>query len=286
VSTTAGPTPGTASSRRTSSRTPPGQVPEYVVDGPDLFAGLLPHGVVKAHTPLYVRFAVENAQEVAPALGAPQGHARAARPAPPRRSRLAALISALWIRMKCCRRDSVVRSVPSSGVGMGCFGGANAFFVAVAGGRSAALDMELGAGRRASARSRSRRQGALDSSRADTAWAGWTGHAGSRSRTLSYQRRRSVRRALRRRSLASAVRPQLRDVNGFGDQEDSRLRFGVLTNTRQPERYRYCTQRDRTASLRLFRPACSTPVPAGSGGTASSGASAGHGRRQAACDGG
>jgi len=42
-------------------------------------------------------------------------------------------------------------------------------------------------------------------------------------------------------------------MNGLADQEDLRLRFDVLTKTRQLEFYRYWTQRDRAASLRLFR---------------------------------
>jgi CRISPR/Cas system-associated exonuclease Cas4 (RecB family) len=40
-------------------------------------------------------------------------------------------------------------------------------------------------------------------------------------------------------------------MNGLGDQEDLRLRFDVLTKTRQ--RHRYWTQRDRAATRRLFR---------------------------------
>jgi len=42
-------------------------------------------------------------------------------------------------------------------------------------------------------------------------------------------------------------------MNGLGDQEDLRLRFDVLTKTKQPELCRYWTQRDRAASVRLFR---------------------------------
>ena len=42
-------------------------------------------------------------------------------------------------------------------------------------------------------------------------------------------------------------------MNGLADQEDLRLRFDVLTKTKQPELHRYWTQRDRAASLRLFR---------------------------------
>jgi len=42
-------------------------------------------------------------------------------------------------------------------------------------------------------------------------------------------------------------------MNGLADQEDLRLRFDVLTKTKQPELCRYWTQRHRAASLRLFR---------------------------------
>jgi len=42
-------------------------------------------------------------------------------------------------------------------------------------------------------------------------------------------------------------------MNGLGDQEDVRLRFDVLTKTKQPDLHRYWTQRDRAATRRLFR---------------------------------
>jgi hypothetical protein len=42
-------------------------------------------------------------------------------------------------------------------------------------------------------------------------------------------------------------------MNGRADQEDLRLRFDVLTKTKQPELCRSWTQRDRAANLRLFR---------------------------------
>jgi CRISPR/Cas system-associated exonuclease Cas4 (RecB family) len=42
-------------------------------------------------------------------------------------------------------------------------------------------------------------------------------------------------------------------MNGLGDQEDLRLRFDVLTKTRQPELHRYETTRDRAATRRLYR---------------------------------
>jgi hypothetical protein len=39
--------------------------------------------------------------------------------------------------------------------------------------------------------------------------------------------------------------------NGLADETDLRLRFDVLTKTRQPELHRYWTTRDRAANLRL-----------------------------------
>jgi RecB family exonuclease len=42
-------------------------------------------------------------------------------------------------------------------------------------------------------------------------------------------------------------------MNGFADREDLRLRFDVLTKTKQPQLCRYRTQRDRAANMRLFR---------------------------------
>ena len=42
-------------------------------------------------------------------------------------------------------------------------------------------------------------------------------------------------------------------MNGLADEEDLRLRFDVLTKTKQPELHRYWTTRDRAANLRLFR---------------------------------
>jgi putative RecB family exonuclease len=54
-------------------------------------------------------------------------------------------------------------------------------------------------------------------------------------------------------SLQLSMYSYATSMNGLGDQEDLRLRFDVLTKTRQPELYRYWTQRDRAASVRLFR---------------------------------
>ena len=54
-------------------------------------------------------------------------------------------------------------------------------------------------------------------------------------------------------SLQLSVYSYATTLNGFADQEDVRLRFDVLTKTRQPELHRYWTTRDRAANLRLFR---------------------------------
>jgi len=40
---------------------------------------------------------------------------------------------------------------------------------------------------------------------------------------------------------------------GYADPDDVRLRFDVLTKTKQPELLRYWTTRDRAANVRLFR---------------------------------
>jgi len=40
---------------------------------------------------------------------------------------------------------------------------------------------------------------------------------------------------------------------GYADPEEVRLRFDVLTKTKQPELHRYWTTRDRAANVRLFR---------------------------------
>jgi CRISPR/Cas system-associated exonuclease Cas4 (RecB family) len=54
-------------------------------------------------------------------------------------------------------------------------------------------------------------------------------------------------------SLQLSVYSYATSMNGLGDQEDVRLRFDVLTKTKQPELHRYWTTRDRAANLRLFR---------------------------------
>jgi putative RecB family exonuclease len=53
-------------------------------------------------------------------------------------------------------------------------------------------------------------------------------------------------------SLQLSVYSYATAMNGLGDQEDIRLRFDVLTKTKQPELHRYWTQRDRAANVRLF----------------------------------
>ena len=53
-------------------------------------------------------------------------------------------------------------------------------------------------------------------------------------------------------SLQLSVYSYATAMNGLADQEDIRLRFDVLTKTKQPELHRYWTQRDRAANVRLF----------------------------------
>ena len=42
-------------------------------------------------------------------------------------------------------------------------------------------------------------------------------------------------------------------LSSFANGDDVRLRFDVLTKTKQPELHRYWTTRDRAANVRLFR---------------------------------
>ena len=42
-------------------------------------------------------------------------------------------------------------------------------------------------------------------------------------------------------------------LSSFANGDDVRLRFNVLTKTKQPELHRYWTTRDRVANVRLFR---------------------------------
>jgi len=53
-------------------------------------------------------------------------------------------------------------------------------------------------------------------------------------------------------SLQLSVYSYATAMNGLADQEDLRLRFDVLTKTKQPELCRYWTRGDRAASVRLF----------------------------------
>ena len=54
-------------------------------------------------------------------------------------------------------------------------------------------------------------------------------------------------------SLQLSVYSYATGLLGYADQEDVRLRFDVLTKTKQPELHRYWTTRDRAANVRLFR---------------------------------
>ena len=76
-------------------------------------------------------------------------------------------------------------------------------------------------------------------------------------------------------------------MNGLADEADLRLRFDVLTKTKQPEFHRYWTTRNRAANVRLYRLAAEIlaavdagvfpPAWAGTARTARSGAGAGRG---------
>ena len=76
-------------------------------------------------------------------------------------------------------------------------------------------------------------------------------------------------------------------MNGLVDEADLRLRFDVLTKTKQPELHWYWTTRDRAANVRLYRLAAEVlaaieagvfrPGSAGPARTARSGAGAGRG---------
>ena len=54
-------------------------------------------------------------------------------------------------------------------------------------------------------------------------------------------------------SLQLSVYSYATQMNGLADEQDLRLRFDVLTKTKQPELCRYWTTRDRAANVRLFR---------------------------------
>ncbi|MFQ5945274.1 MAG: PD-(D/E)XK nuclease family protein, partial [Anaerolineae bacterium] len=53
-------------------------------------------------------------------------------------------------------------------------------------------------------------------------------------------------------SLQLSIYSYATAMNGLADQADLRLRFDVLTKTKQPELHRYWTTRDRAANVRLF----------------------------------
>jgi hypothetical protein len=69
------------------------------------------------------------------------------------------------------------------------------------------------------------------------------GHRGARACRIADPRQVEVRAAP---SYAT-------QMNGLADEQDLRLRFDVLTKTKQPELCRYWTTRDRAANVRLFR---------------------------------
>ena len=54
-------------------------------------------------------------------------------------------------------------------------------------------------------------------------------------------------------SLQLSIYSYATEMNGLADEADLRLRFEVLTKTRQPELHRYWTARDRAANVRLYR---------------------------------
>jgi hypothetical protein len=54
-------------------------------------------------------------------------------------------------------------------------------------------------------------------------------------------------------SLHLSIYSDATAMNGLPDEADLRLRFDVLTKTRQLELHRYWTTRDRAANVRLFR---------------------------------
>jgi hypothetical protein len=54
-------------------------------------------------------------------------------------------------------------------------------------------------------------------------------------------------------SLQLSIYSYAASMNGLADQDDVRLRFDVLTQTRVPELHRYWTTRDLAANVRLLR---------------------------------
>ena len=64
---------------------------------------------------------------------------------------------------------------------------------------------------------------------------------------------RACRIADPRQAEVRAAPSYATQMNGLADEQDLRLRFDVLTKTKQPELCRYWTTRDRAANVRLFR---------------------------------
>ena len=54
-------------------------------------------------------------------------------------------------------------------------------------------------------------------------------------------------------SLQLSIYSYATAMNGLADEQDLRLRFDVLTKTKQPELHRYWTTRDSAANVRLYR---------------------------------
>jgi len=88
-------------------------------------------------------------------------------------------------------------------------------------------------------------------------------------------------------SLQLSIYSYASAMNGLADEDDLRLRFDVLTKTKQPELHRYWTTRDRAANVRFYRLAAEVlaavevsvfpRASAGTARTARSGAGAGRG---------
>jgi hypothetical protein len=62
-------------------------------------------------------------------------------------------------------------------------------------------------------------------------------------------------------SLQLSIYSYATAMNGLADEADLRLRFDVLTKTKQPELHRYWTTRDRAANVRLYRLAAEVSPP-------------------------
>jgi putative RecB family exonuclease len=66
-------------------------------------------------------------------------------------------------------------------------------------------------------------------------------------------------------SLQLSIYSYATAMNGLADEQDLRLRFDVLTKTKQPELHRYWTTRDRAANVRLYRLAAEILAAIGAG---------------------